>query len=100
MPIAAQAEEVDRVKRSESGMILQPVTVKATQKVYDVLLLMNKYKISGIPVVDDEHRLIGIITNRDLRFDPDENQQVAEIMTRIISLPLRWAPAWNRRNTC
>ncbi len=90
LPIAAQAEEVDRVKRSESGMILQPVTVKATQKVYDVLLLMNKYKISGIPVVDDQHRLIGIITNRDLRFDPDENQQVAAIMTRghLITAPV------------
>jgi IMP dehydrogenase len=90
MPIARQAEEVDRVKRSESGMILQPVTVKATQKVRDVLLLMNKYKISGIPVVDDENRLIGIITNRDLRFDPDENQSVAEIMTsdHLITAPV------------
>jgi IMP dehydrogenase len=90
MPIARQAEEVDRVKRSESGMILQPVTVNATQKVRDVLLLMNKYKISGIPVVDDGQRLIGIITNRDLRFDPDEDQCVAEIMTRehLITAPV------------
>lgn len=90
MPIAGQAEEVDRVKRSESGMILQPVTVKATQKVRDVLVLMNKYKISGIPVVDDGHRLIGIITNRDLRFDPDENQLVSAIMTRenLITAPV------------
>jgi IMP dehydrogenase len=90
MPIARQAEEVDRVKRSESGMILQPVTVQATQKVRDVLLLMNKYKISGIPVVDDDYRLIGIITNRDLRFDPDEDQSVGEIMTRdhLITAPV------------
>jgi IMP dehydrogenase len=90
MPIASQAEEVDRVKRSESGMILQPVTVKATQKVRDVLLLMNKYKISGIPVVDDGQRLIGIITNRDLRFDPDEDQLVSAIMTseNLITAPV------------
>jgi IMP dehydrogenase len=90
MSIASQAEEVDRVKRSESGMILQPVTVRATQRVRDVLLLMNKYKISGIPVVDDGNKLIGIITNRDLRFDPDENQHVAAIMTKehLITAPV------------
>jgi IMP dehydrogenase len=90
MSVSRQAEEVDRVKRSESGMILQPVTVKATQKVRDVLLLMNKYKISGIPVVDDHLRLIGIITNRDLRFEPDEDQMVSEIMTRehLITAPV------------
>ena len=90
MSVSRQAEEVDRVKRSESGMILQPVTVKATQKVRDVLLLMNKYKISGIPVVDDHLRLIGIITNRDLRFEPDEDQMVSDIMTRehLITAPV------------
>jgi IMP dehydrogenase len=90
MTIARQAEEVDRVKRSESGMILDPVTVRADQRVRDVLQLMNKYKISGIPVVDHDHRLIGIITNRDLRFDPDEDQLVSEIMTRegLVTAPV------------
>jgi len=90
MSISAQAEEVDRVKRSESGMILDPVTVRADQRVSDVLALMDKYKISGIPVVDENRRLIGIITNRDLRFEPDEDQPVAEIMTKegLITAPL------------
>lgn len=90
MSIARQAEEVDRVKRSESGMILEPVTVRADQRVRDVLSLMNKYRISGIPVVDQSVKLIGIITNRDLRFQPDENQLVADIMTRenLVTAPL------------
>jgi IMP dehydrogenase len=90
MSIARQVEEVDRVKRSESGMILQPVTVLADQRVRDVLALMTKYKISGIPVVDHSARLIGIITNRDLRFEPDEDQPVAEIMTRdnLVTAPI------------
>ncbi len=90
MPIARQVEEADRVKRSESGMILNPVTVRADQRVRDVLQLMNKYRISGIPVVDGSHKLIGIITNRDLRFEPDEEQQVSEIMTKdnLVTAPL------------
>jgi IMP dehydrogenase len=90
MTIERQVEEVERVKRSESGMILQPVTVRADQQVRDVLFLMNKYKISGIPVVDEGNRLIGIITNRDLRFEPDEDQAVAAIMTRenLVTAPL------------
>ena len=90
MSISAQAEEVDRVKRSESGMILDPVTVRSDARVRDVLALMDKYKISGIPVVDGERRLIGIITNRDLRFEPDEDQPVAEIMTTegLVTAPL------------
>ncbi len=90
MTIHRQAEEVDRVKRSESGMILNPVTVRADQRVRDVLALMGKYKISGIPVVDDSYRLIGIITNRDLRFEPDEDQRVSAIMTHenLITAPV------------
>jgi IMP dehydrogenase len=81
MTVTRQVDEVGRVKRSESGMILDPVTVRADQKVRDVLHLMNKYRISGIPVVDGANRLIGIITNRDLRFEPDEDQLVSQIMT-------------------
>lgn len=90
MTIERQAEEVDRVKRSESGMIMNPVTVRADQRVRDALALMSRYKISGIPVVDQEHRLIGIITNRDLRFDPDEGQRVSAIMTKenLITAPV------------
>jgi len=90
MTIHRQVEEVDRVKRSESGMILDPITVRADQRVRDVLALMNRYRISGIPVVDDKHRLIGIITNRDLRFEPDEDQVVEGIMTKegLVTAPL------------
>ena len=90
MSIPAQVEEVDRVKRSESGMILDPVTVRADRRVRDVLALMNKYRISGIPVVDDKQRLIGIITNRDLRFEPDEDQHVSDIMTKdnLVTAPM------------
>jgi IMP dehydrogenase len=90
MSIPGQVEEVDRVKRSESGMILDPVTVRADRRVRDVLALMNKYRISGIPVVDDQQRLIGIITNRDLRFEPDEDQHVSDIMTKenLVTAPL------------
>jgi IMP dehydrogenase len=90
MTITRQVEEVGRVKRSESGMILDPVTVRADQKVKDVLHLMNKYRISGIPVVDGGNRLIGIITNRDLRFEPDEGQSVSTIMTseNLVTAPI------------
>ena len=90
MTVGRQVEEVDRVKRSESGMILHPVTVLADAHVRDVLALMTKYRISGIPVVDHEHHLIGIITNRDLRFEPDEDQPVSNIMTRdgLVTAPV------------
>ncbi len=90
MSIEAQAEQVDRVKRSESGMILDPVTVGPHERIQDVLTLMTKYKISGIPVVDDQHRLIGIITNRDLRFVRDTELRVESIMTRenLVSAPV------------
>ncbi|RPH34707.1 CBS domain-containing protein, partial [bacterium] len=90
MTIHAQAEQVDKVKRSESGMILNPVTVRADQRVRDVLVLMNKYKISGIPVVDEANKLIGIITNRDLRFQPDGDQLVSAIMTKenLVTAPV------------
>ncbi len=90
MSIARQADEVLRVKRSESGMILEPVTVYANQKIRDVLKLMRKYSISGIPVVDKNNHFIGIITNRDLRFEPDEDAFVSDIMTKenLVTAPL------------
>lgn len=90
MSIERQVDEVHRVKRSESGMILEPVTVRPNQQVRDVLQLMKKYSISGIPVVDRNGKLIGIITNRDLRFEPDEEALVEEIMTteNLVTAPV------------
>ena len=90
MSIAAQAEEVDKVKRSESGMIRNPVTVSPDQPIYDAIELMKKYKISGIPVIDKSGSLVGIITNRDLRFSPNPKRKISELMTKenLISAPL------------
>ena len=90
MTIEAQASEVDKVKRSESGMIRKPITLKPMQTVYDALELMAKYKIAGLPVVDDSMRLVGIITNRDLRFQPDSALLIGELMIkdRLITAPV------------
>ncbi|NOX64283.1 MAG: IMP dehydrogenase, partial [Chlorobi bacterium] len=82
MSIAEQADEVDKVKRSESGMIHQPITLTAEKTIKDATDLMSKYHISGIPIVDNEHKLIGILTNRDLRFVSDLSMKVSEIMTK------------------
>ena len=81
MPVSAQAEEVDKVKRSESGMIVDPITISADKKVKDALELMTKFKISGIPVTD-RGKLVGIITNRDLRFVDDKEALIDEYMTK------------------
>ncbi len=82
MSIERQAEEVDKVKRSESGMIVNPITLTENKTVQDALELMKKYKISGIPIVDENSKLIGILTNRDLRFEPNVNLPVKEVMTK------------------
>ncbi len=82
MDIDAQAEEVDKVKRSESGMILKPITVKPDTRLKEALDIMAKYKISGVPVVDDTGKLVGILTNRDIRFVTDISIPVKEIMTK------------------
>ena len=82
MTIEEQAEEVDRVKRSESGMIVKPVTVRPEQTIADAEGLMKKYKISGLPVVDDDGKLVGIITNRDIRFVKDFSKKIREVMTK------------------
>ncbi|MCB9218943.1 MAG: IMP dehydrogenase [Ignavibacteriales bacterium] len=82
MSIARQAEEVDKVKRSESGMIHHPITLGADKLISDATDLMEKYRISGIPIVDDKSKLIGILTNRDLRFEPNLNLKISEIMTK------------------
>ena len=82
MSIVRQAEEVDKVKRSESGMIHNPITLLADKTVADALNIMDKYHISGIPIVDDKNMLIGILTNRDLRFEPNLNLKISDIMTK------------------
>lgn len=81
MTIAQQAEQVDRVKRSESGMIQKPITLTGDKLIKDATAIMGKFHISGIPIVDNSGKLIGIVTNRDLRFNPDPNKCVSEIMT-------------------
>lgn len=80
MTIPHQAEEVDKVKRSESGMIRDPITLSPQRTVREALDLMKKYSISGIPIVEDE-RLVGILTNRDLRFEPNMDLEVSKVMT-------------------
>src|ERR687887_2522070 len=81
LSIEAQVAEVDKVKRSESGMIVEPVTLPPDALVSDALELMRRYHISGVPVTDDEARLVGILTNRDLRFARDVSQPVSALMT-------------------
>ena len=81
MSIESQALEVRKVKRSESGMILDPITLDKSAIIGDALLLMKENKIGGIPVVDNEMRLVGIVTNRDLRFEKDLNLSVQDVMT-------------------
>ncbi|MFN3135772.1 MAG: IMP dehydrogenase [Candidatus Kryptonium sp.] len=90
MSIERQASEVDRVKRSESGMILNPVTLTPDRKVREALEIMNRYKISGIPVVDSSGKLVGILTNRDLRFEPDLDAEISKYMTNsnLITAPV------------
>ncbi len=80
MTIPRQSEEVDKVKRSESGMIRDPITLSPQRSVREALDLMKKYSISGIPIVEDE-RLVGILTNRDLRFEPNMDLEVSKVMT-------------------
>jgi IMP dehydrogenase len=89
MPIEAQAAEVDKVKRSESGMIVDPVTVPPTARVADALEVMAKFRISGVPVTMGT-RLVGILTNRDLRFETRTQLQVSELMTKddLITVPV------------
>jgi IMP dehydrogenase len=89
MPIEKQAEEVDRVKRSESGMIVDPITMEPDQPIREALQLMARYRISGVPIVKDG-RLVGILTNRDLRFETNYDQPISNRMTkdRLITVPV------------
>ena len=90
MTIESQAEEIDKVKRSESGMILKPITLTPEKTIQDALGLMSKYHISGIPVIDENNKLVGILTNRDLRFEPNVNLKVKDIMTvnNLVTAPV------------
>jgi IMP dehydrogenase len=81
LEIKIQALEVDKVKKSESGMIVDPVTIRPDQKVAEVLKLMEQYRISGVPVTQGD-KLVGIVTNRDLRFETDMDKKVADVMTK------------------
>lgn len=82
MSIERQAKEVMKVKRAENGMILDPITIHKDSTVGDALQLMKEYKIGGIPVVNEEKVLVGIVTNRDLRFQQDYNRPISEVMTK------------------
>ncbi len=90
MSIEDQCGEVDKVKRSESGMIRNPVTLTIEKTIGDALEIMKKYSISGIPIIDENDRLVGILTNRDLRFEPNRKAKVKDLMTseNLITAPL------------
>jgi IMP dehydrogenase len=90
MSIDRQSEEVDRVKRSESGMIVDPVTIEPQKKISDALALMEHYRISGVPVTSAEGKLVGILTNRDLRFETRSDLPIADVMTKenLITVPV------------
>ena len=82
LTIEEQADEVDKVKRSESGMIVDPITITPAKPIHEALEMMAKYKISGVPVTDAEGKVVGILTNRDVRFEKNHNRRVDELMTR------------------
>src|SRR6266487_4477893 len=93
LTVEEQASEVDRVKRSESGMIVNPITLSPKNRIHEALDLMKKYRISGVPITEDgdkEGRLVGILTNRDLRFETRTDRPIAEIMTKehLITVPV------------
>ncbi len=90
MPVDRQAAEVDRVKRSESGMIMNPITLGPDRPLRDAASLMSRFRISGVPIVDGEGRLIGIITNRDLQFERNLEQPIREAMTKenLVTAPV------------
>ncbi len=89
LPIDVQAAEVDKVKRSEAGMIVDPVTMRPHQRIAEALEVMARFKISGVPVTDDAGRLVGILTNRDLRFEGNPDRRIADLMTKeqLVTVP-------------
>ena len=90
LSIDEQADEIDKVKRSESGMIVDPITLQPEQKIGDALDVMSRYRISGVPVTDTTGRLVGILTNRDLRFVTKTDQPVSALMTdnNLVTVPV------------
>jgi IMP dehydrogenase len=90
LPIQTQADEVDKVKRSQSGMIVEPVTRKPYETLQDALAVMDRYHISGVPITDEHNRLVGILTNRDIRFQVDMNQRIGDVMTKenLVTVPV------------
>jgi len=89
LPISNQAQEVDKVKKSESGMILNPITMHPDQKIYEALEIMRRYRISGVPVTKNG-KLVGILTNRDLRFETKMDENISTVMTKdhLITVPV------------
>jgi IMP dehydrogenase len=89
MPVEAQADEVDRVKRSESGMIVNPITMSPDQRIHEAMDLMKKYRISGLPITS-RGKLVGILTNRDLRFETRLDLRISELMTKenLVTVPV------------
>ena len=90
LTVAQQAGEVEKVKRSESGMIVDPVTLHPDALIQEALDIMNRYRISGVPIVDEGQRLVGILTNRDLRFEKNVGRKVKDVMTSkgLVTAPL------------
>src|SRR5256885_423598 len=93
LTVAEQASEVDRVKRSESGMIVNPITLSPERRIFEALELMKKYRISGVPITEGGHkegRLVGILTNRDLRFESNVDRPISAVMTKenLITVPV------------
>lgn len=90
LSIEAQAAEIDKVKRSESGMIVDPVTCFPEQQIHEALAVMNRYKISGVPIVDHDGKLVGILTNRDLRFETKLDNPISSRMTKknLVTTPV------------
>jgi len=88
--IAEQAHEVDKVKKSESGMIVDPITMRPTQKIREALEMMSRYRISGVPITKANGKLVGILTNRDLRFETDYDQLISACMTKrnLVTVPV------------
>ena len=90
MCIESQAAEVDRVKRSESVVVMDPVTIGLDDRVSKANMMVRKHKVSGFPVVDSSGKLVGLLTHRDLRFEPDTSKKVAEVMTpldKLVTVP-------------
>ncbi len=93
LSVEEQAQEIDRVKRSESGMIVNPITLSPNHRIYEALDLMKRFRISGVPITADgskEGRLVGILTNRDLRFETSTDRPIAEVMTKddLVTVPV------------